>query len=254
MSNNQITSNTITKPKLEDLDKQKAPKSKRRLHHFILCPFSRKVRLLLHEKKIDFSLIQQNYWDLSYDFIVLNPAKQVPVLVEENGAVIPDSMVITEYLEEVYPSRPLIDSENPYIRCETRRLERFVDDCFWQNSTKPILEEKALKKWIKPPDTSSSPLSERLRKANKYLKEYLNYFTWLLERRRWLAGKELSIADFSLAAHISVLDYLNSMNWKDRTELRQWYVRMKSRSSFKYILEDNVPGNPPPKHYADLNF
>ena len=44
------------------------------------------------------------------------------------------------------------------------------------------------------------------------------------------------------------------MPWDQHELAREWYARIKSRPSFRPILADHVPGLPPPKHYADLDF
>jgi glutathione S-transferase len=42
--------------------------------------------------------------------------------------------------------------------------------------------------------------------------------------------------------------------WDDYPDAKDWYMRMKSRPSFRPILADHIPGEPPPKHYANLDF
>jgi glutathione S-transferase len=44
------------------------------------------------------------------------------------------------------------------------------------------------------------------------------------------------------------------MPWEAHEAAKEWYARIKSRPSFRAILADHVPGAPPPKHYADLDF
>ena len=82
----------------------------------------------------------------------------------------------------------------------------------------------------------------------------LAYIGYLVDRRRWLAGDFFSIADITAAAHLSTLDYLGDVPWDGHDLAREWYARIKSRPSFRAILADHVPGLPPPKHYADLDF
>ena len=79
----------------------------RQLYHFWLSPFSRKVRLVLAEKKLDFELTAEPVWERRDDFLLLNPAGEVPVLKEEDGTVLCDSSVICEYLDEAFPEPPL---------------------------------------------------------------------------------------------------------------------------------------------------
>jgi len=56
----------------------------RTLYHYPLSPFSRKVRLMLAEKSLDFDLKLENFWERRRKFLAMNPAAQVPVLIETN--------------------------------------------------------------------------------------------------------------------------------------------------------------------------
>src|SRR4029077_321584 len=57
------------------------------LFQFPLCPFSRKVRLVLSEKGIGHELVRENPWEQRDEFIDLNPAGETPVMVEADQAV-----------------------------------------------------------------------------------------------------------------------------------------------------------------------
>ena len=72
---------------------------------------SRKVRIVLAEKKLAFELVVEKPWEPRPDFLTLNPAGEVPVLVEPDGAILADSAAITEYLDEAYADPPLIGSD-----------------------------------------------------------------------------------------------------------------------------------------------
>jgi glutathione S-transferase len=83
---------------------------------------------------------------------------------------------------------------------------------------------------------------------------HLDYIGWLTDRRAWLAGEHFSLADIAAAAELSAVDYVGDVPWDAHERARDWYARVKSRPSFRPILGDHVPGAPPPKHYADLDF
>ena len=51
---------------------------------------------------------------------------------------------------------------------------------------------------------------------------------------------EFTIADISAAASISIIDYLGEIKWKDYSYAKEWYARIKSRPSFRKILEDKI--------------
>ena len=56
------------------------------LFQFPLCPFSRKVRLVLAEKSVGHELVRENPWEKRDEFIDLNPAGDTPVLVDPTRA------------------------------------------------------------------------------------------------------------------------------------------------------------------------
>src|ERR1700757_4314238 len=98
----------------------------RTLFHLPLCPFSRKVRVVLKEKNLDFDLKQERVWERRPEFLQMNPAAEVPVLLENDGKVIVDSGVICEYLEEAYRDRLLLGIDLT-TRTEVRRLVAWFD-------------------------------------------------------------------------------------------------------------------------------
>lgn len=69
------------------------------LYHLPLSPFSRKIRLALAEKKLEFELRLEKTWERREAFLAINPAGDVPVLAEEDGTVFADSWAIAEYLD-----------------------------------------------------------------------------------------------------------------------------------------------------------
>ena len=221
----------------------------RLLYQYWLSPFSRKVRIALKEKGLDFEPAVEKYWDRRPDFMALNPAGQVPVLIEPDGYVLADSQAICEYLEEAYGEVPLI-GDGPLGRAETRRLIGWFDQKFHREATQLILREKLLKRFM----GMGQPDSEVIRTGSQNMAYHLQYVGYLSERRNWLAGEDFSLADVAAAAHVSAVDYLGDVPWAEHPESKDWYARVKSRPSFRAILADHIPGEPPPKHYADLDF
>ena len=218
------------------------------LHHLPLSPFSRKIRLVLAEKRLPFELQLEKVWERRDDYLQLNPANTVPTLVD-NGVAIPDSGVICEYLEETYPEPPLLPRQTA-ARIETRRLVAWFDGKFAAEVTANLLGEKFMKRLMGRGTTDAGSL--RAGYAN--MRHHLDYVGWLAENRTWLAGDTLTLADFAAASHLSALDFTGDVDWSVSAPARDWYARMKSRPCFRAILADQVPGTTPPAHYADLDF
>ena len=218
------------------------------LYHLPFSPFSRKVRLVLGEKKLEFDLILEEVWQRREAFLELNPAGQVPVLVDDATRLV-DSSVIVEYLEEVYPSPTLLGTLSAG-RAEARRLAFWFDLKFFEEVTVNIAYEKLAKHLWKP----GAPDSEKIRMGRDNLHRHLEYIGYLSVRRNWLAGDDLTCADLAAAAHLSVIDYLGDVPWAAHEDAKDWFSRLKSRASFQPLLSDQVAGLPPAENYVDLNF
>lgn len=207
------------------------------------------MRLALAEKRIPFELKTERVWERRDEFLAMNPACTVPVLLEESGFAIADSYAICEYLDEAYPDVPLI-GRTLGERAEVRRLVAWFDTRFAEEVTRNLIWERHLKRAL----GKGNPDAAAIRTGYANLKPHLDVIGWLAEQRPWLAGASLSLADFAAAAHLSVLDYANDVDWAHNAAARDWYSRVKSRPAFRGLLAERVSGLEPPKHYADLDF
>jgi glutathione S-transferase len=219
------------------------------LHHLPLSPYARKVRLALAEKRIPFELRIERVWERRPEFLGLNPACTVPVLVEPNGLAIADSYAICEYLDEAYPDITLF-GRTLAERAEVRRLVAWFDGKFATEVTSRLLHERQLKRLL----GRGNPDAAVIRAGYANLRPHLDYLGWLAETRPWLAGPHVSLADFAAAAHLSALDYIGDVDWDLNEAAKDWYARMKSRPCFRGLLTDRVSDLTPPPHYADLDF
>lgn len=219
------------------------------LFHLPLSPFCRKVRLVAAEKSVGVDLQVEEPWRRNEEFLALNPACLVPVWVEDDGAILAESSAICEYLDETDQSASLL-GDTPGDRAETRRLAAWFDIKFYREVTDYLYGERVLKRIRR----TGEPNSAAIRAGRQNISYHLDYIAWLTERRNWLAGGRLSLADLAAAAQLSTLDYLGEVPWEHAEGAKIWYQRVKSRPSFRTLLADSVPGFPPPAHYADLDF
>jgi glutathione S-transferase len=220
------------------------------LYHLSLSPYSRKVRIVLREKALDFELRTEKVWERRPEFLALNPAGLVPVLVEQDGAVLSDSVAIAEYLDEAYPEPLRLMPAQARARAEVRRLVAWFDGKMGHEVTRNLTGEKITKRFL----GRGEPNSAAIRAGKENLKTHMAYIGYLAERRKWLAGDLYSLADIAAAAQVSCVDYLGDIAWDDYPAAKEWYVRVKSRPSMRPLLADHIPGAPPPPHYADLDF
>ena len=221
----------------------------RTLFHLWLHPFSRKVRIVLAEKDLEFELQIEKVWERRTEFLALNPAGDVPVLVEQDGTTLANSQVICEYLEEVYPEQNLL-GHDPVQRAETRRLVSWFDVKFNREVTDNLVGEKLMKRLLQ----MGEPHGPSIRAGHANIHYHLDYIGFLTEKRKWLAGDNFSLADITAAAHLSAIDYIGDVPWEEHEAAREWYTKVKSRKSFKPLLEDRIPGFTPAGHYEDVDF
>lgn len=221
----------------------------RKLYYYWLCPFSRKIRILLAEKKLPFDLVIIKPWETNSSFLPLNPEGLPPVFADDDGKNIANCYPIAEYLDEVYFESSFL-GKTATQRAEVRRLVAWFDEKFNAEVTHNLVYEKVLRRKM----GQGGPDSTAIRIGNANIHDHLEYISWLCDRRKWLGGDEFSLADISGAAHLSCVDYLGDVPWEKHPIAKDWYVRVKSRPSFRDILNDVVPGLSPSSHYTDLDF
>ena len=222
-----------------------------------LCPLSRFVRLMLAEYDIEVGLVEERFWERREEFLVLNPAGTMPVLITDGIPPVPGAAIIAEFIEETV--RPpegvngLLPPE-PRDRVEVRRLASWFNDKFHAEVSGPLVTERVFKRHMTLEQGGGPPDTAALRAARHNIRYHLAYIGWLARSRNWLAGDRLSLADLAAAAHLSSVDYLGDVPWNEDEAARVWYARVKSRPSFRPLLSETLAGIPPAKHYADLDF
>jgi glutathione S-transferase len=213
----------------------------RRLTHLVFQPASRLVRLIAGEKRL---VIDPHAAD--------DATAHLPVFVDLDGTRCEGLWAIVDHLEGNYPEVPLIP-EGAAERGETLRWLDWTFAVFGDQVTKRIVYEKANPRFTGAP-TRSTPDMNVIRGGRQALREMLPALGKTIEERGNLAGRLCTMADLALAAHFSALDYFGEVPWDTNAVIREWYTRMKSRPSFRSLLADRVPGQPPMAHYAELDF
>ncbi|AWB20235.1 glutathione S-transferase family protein [Methylobacterium currus] len=227
------------------------------LHHSSFCPHSRFVRLIMAEMGMEPHLVEERPWERREEFLMMNPAGTTPVLVEEGGLAVPGASIIAEYLDETRGlglSGLRLLPESPAARVEVRRLLDWFLQKFDQEVTGYLVTEKIHKRFMTSQHGGGPPDMNAIRAARSNVRYHLKYIGYLISRRNWLAGSQLTYADLAAAAHLSCVDYLGDVPWDEDEMARNWYARVKSRPSFRSLLTDRVAGMAPADHYADLDF
>ena len=218
------------------------------LYHYYLCSSSRYIRLILEEHKISYQTQLENYWKPQNDFLELNPAGHLPVLVNEENFPVIGANACVEYIKDL-ELRSNFFVENYKEKAEINRLVHWFEVIFKKEVFDPIIYEKVYSRIVE----NITPNSENIRAALQNLDFHIQYFNYLLNNKNYFIKDELTYLDFLAAANFSVLDYLGLLNLKSYENIREWYFKVKSRPSFKTLLKDQMVGLYPHKNYQKID-
>lgn len=228
-----------------------------KLYHHPMSASSRYVRIMLGEYGVSAEFSEEKPWARRPEFLAINPAGTLPVLVSENNTAICGGAVIGEFLDETSGAMMRdnrLMPENSHARAETRRLIDWFLVKFELEVGQYLIHERVHKLQMSAEEGGGSPDSAIIRAGRNNLKSHLKYLAWLAGTRNWLAGNKISQADIAAAAALSVLDYMGEVPWESEPAARDWYARIKSRPSFRPLLADKIAALPPASHYIDLDF
>lgn len=185
------------------------------------CPFAQRTRMALIEKGIDFDLTEIDLNDKPDWFLEISPYGKVPVL-RHNGAAIFESAVINEYLEEVFPDRPLLPAD-PVRRAQARIWIDFANVRFTPHVYKLMLAQDA---------EGQAAQAERL--TNALLMMEHEGLGKLSDGPYWL-GDDISLVDLTFLPHmqrLGVLAHYRDFHIPDECVLvKAWLQLMGERPS-----------------------
>ena len=189
----------------------------------LASPYSRKVRIVLAEKKIEYEFIIENPGDPATRVPEYNPLGKIPVLILDDNTTLFDSRVIVEYLDHASPVGRLIPDDTR-ARIQTRRWEALADGCT---------------------DAANAVVVEKRRAADKQSAEWIGRQQGKIDRalkamseelgnRTWCSGDHYSLADIAVGCALGYLDMrLPDTQWRrDYPNLEKLAQKLNKRPSF----------------------
>jgi len=195
----------------------------------LTSPYVRKVRVVMAEKKLDFSLALENVWVPETTIQQVNPLGKIPCLVMEDGSTLYDSRVIAEYLDTISPVCKLLPP-NGRDRTEVKVWEALADGVL-DAAILVFLErrertpEQQSQKWI---DRQMSKVHAGLREMSSRLGE-----------DSFCMGTHYSLADVAVGCALGWLAFrFPEIDWRgDYPNLARLFDKLSERASFR----DSVP-------------
>jgi len=194
------------------------------LYEHPLSPYAQKNKIALYEKGVPFELkmptgIGSGHADS--DFIAANPRAEVPALIDDGFAIF-DSTIILEYIEEKFPTPPLLPRD-PKLRAQARMIEEAMDTHY-----EPINWGMGELRWFKRAEGEAARKIEERAKA-----QARGYFTWLerhLGDKPWFNGETFGWGDLSVIPYINGSTG-NGIGPDPASKLGQWQARANARPS-----------------------
>lgn len=202
-----------------------------------LSPFVRKVRVVLAEKGVPYSLEPVNPFQPSSEFVAISPLRKMPVLrdtdvLEPN--TLPDSSVICDYIQHKFPDPPLYPKE-PFARARALWIEEYADSQVAASLVRPFFFERIVKKLIGQQTDESVCEAARL----KDLPDVCGYLAKELGDQEFFVGNSLTIADIAVATMFVNLQHAGESVDEGRwPKLAAFAKRMHARPSFQPCIEE----------------
>lgn len=191
-------------------------------------PYTRKVRIVLAEKKIEYEFVVDSPWANDSKVPDYNPLGKIPVLVLDDDTALFDSRVIVEYIDNVTPNNKLFPAPNRE-RIEVKRWEALADG-LCDAAVAALLERKRPAK-----EQSADWIERQLAKV----KRALAFMSEELEERNFCMGTHISMADLAVGTALGYLCFrFPEIAWQgDYPNLSKLYDKLMQRPAFA----DTVP-------------
>jgi glutathione S-transferase len=219
---------------------------------------SQRVRFVLHSKELPFNEHRLDLFSgdqLKPDYLALNPNGVVPTIVDD-GAVITDSSVIMEYLEEVYPDGRSFMPGDPVVRAHMRAMMRFIDEvpaaairipsynlaflphfqAMSESEFQALADSKPLRRefLLKMGRTGfpEAEMNEAMRRLARTVERMDNDIA--RSGGPFLLGKEASLADISVMPTIVRMDDIRlATMWDDKPAVGRWLEAIRAEPAYQ---------------------
>jgi glutathione S-transferase len=179
-----------------------------KLYQADLSPYAARVRILAAAKGLKMEFLPPAGGSLkSAEFLAINPLGRIPCL-DHDGALIPESETICEYLEDAFPS-PTLRPVDPEARARARLLSRMGDIYL-----APLFQQLLVQV---DPKTRNTAL---VRSAFDDLEAVLGTMTNYIEGPDYAVGERLSLADCALAPFFFFMDIFLARTFGPPSPLR----------------------------------
>ena len=189
-------------------------------------PFVRKIRVILHEKGLNYQFIPEDVWSANTKIEAHNPLGKVPCMTLDNNMTLYDSKVISDILERLYPTPKLIPTEEIIAYIEIKKLEA-LSDGIMEAAVSMLLENRF--------HTEEKRSAEWLIRQEKKIKNGCDLLSSLLEKSQSdFLMAEFSLADITAGCALLYVELrFPKIEWRNNyPQLNQYVIQLCKRESF----------------------
>lgn len=203
-----------------------------KLYYFPLSSYSQKVLMALYEKNIAFDpeIVDLREEAARAEYRKTYPLGKVPLLVLDDGHLIPESSIIIEYLDSHFESGPRLIPKDPELSRRTRFKDRMQDLYLNESVTTLIFES-----W-KPKAERNQEAIERARFRAGVIYDFMDND---LADKRWLMGSEFSLADCAAAPPLFYAQ--EHFPFHTRRHIAAYWERLSARPSWQKVFKQVEP-------------
>jgi glutathione S-transferase len=189
----------------------------------LASPFTRKARIVLAEKKIEYEFELDSPWNPDSKVPAHNPLGKVPVLVLDDGTALFDSRVIIGFLDSASPLSRLLPAGNRE-RVEVRRWEALADGVV--DAAVLVRMENQRKAEQRSPAWTERQMGK--------VRAGLAAMDAQLGDKPWCAGNGYTLADIAVGVCLGWLQFrFPQLGWqKDHSNLARALAKLSERPSF----------------------
>jgi glutathione S-transferase len=200
-----------------------------------LSPFVRKVRVLLIEKGVDYTLDQINPFRQPPEFAEISPLKRIPVLRDSDlpePNTVPDSSVIADYLEHKFPA-PALYPKAPFARARALWFEEYVDGGVFPVMGPGLFFERVVKKFQR--GVTDAALCART--VQEGLPPFFDYLESEIRGKAFFVDETYTVADIAVASVMA-----NYRHSSEEIDPKRWpafaahIAKILARPSFQDVL------------------
>jgi glutathione S-transferase len=204
------------------------------LYEIPVSPYAQKVKLALLEKGIEFSAQVPNVDSPDPEFVAMSPRLEVPAFVDDDVRLF-DSSIILEYIEDRWPSQPLLPKA-PAERARVRLLEE-ICDTLYDAINWGVMEITAFKR------AEGEHAAALLATARSQVAGLNARLERELENRSWLNGEQFGFGD------VVTYPFVNGAASQGNkpapgSKLESWLKAMRARPSAQRVKQDIIASLP----------